>query len=371
MGITGVDARELRQLGVATRAVRRVRAGRRPEHREDVRVIKWLTGGGCKCGQRRGERITLRGWHFAQDSFDCATAVLGHLVHQSPGPPVPHRRDHTRVDQVRNGNRWRVVALDPGCGGVAAERLSDSARVTFDNNYVKSHITLGYAATVHSAQGVTTDSCYAILGEGASRAMLYVAMTRGRHNNEAFLYQRFTNEADHEHSKPLSSDGVHIARRGNKYSAAHHFRMILAKDDRPRTMHAEAERTKRHLLPEISLRSASAPRRAPSRSPSSLDGGPPGRGAVACHARTAGRNGSSSGREHSSRCLRTGDVNCRLFHCTHYTGLEEVCSNFQRIHRRLEIIEQLSAIERAAQLADRDVIAPDDQNVGRARTASR
>ena len=104
---------------------------------------------------------------------------------------------------------------------------------------------------MHSAQGVTADSCYAILGEGASRAMLYVAMTRGRHNNEAFLYQRFTNEADHEHSKPLSSDGIHIARRGNKYSAAHHFRMILANDDRPRTMHAEAERTERHLLPEM------------------------------------------------------------------------------------------------------------------------
>jgi hypothetical protein len=56
---------------------------------------------------------------------------------------------------------------------------------------------------------------------------------------------------------------------------------------------------------------------------------------------------------------------------THYTsGLEEVCSNFQRIHRRFEIIEQLSAIERAAQLVDPDAIAPDDQNVGRARTAS-
>ena len=56
---------------------------------------------------------------------------------------------------------------------------------------------------MHSAQGVTADSCYAILGEGASRAMLYVAMTRGRHNNEAFLYQRFTNEADHEHARPI------------------------------------------------------------------------------------------------------------------------------------------------------------------------
>jgi hypothetical protein len=98
---------------------------------------------------------------------------------------------------------------------------------------------------------VTADSCYAILGEGASRPMLYVAMTRGRHSNEAFLYQRFANEADHDHTWPSPADGIHVARRGNKYSAAHHFRMILANDDRPRTMHAEAERTRCHLLLDV------------------------------------------------------------------------------------------------------------------------
>ena len=127
--------------------------------------------------------------------------------------PGPAKQYGDRVDQVRNGNRWRIMALDPDTNRIAAERVSDNARVVFDNDYVKSHVTLGYAVTVHSAQGVTADSCYAILGEGASRAMLYVAMTRGRRNNEAFLYQRFTNESDHEHSKPLSGDGAHIAAR--------------------------------------------------------------------------------------------------------------------------------------------------------------
>ena len=37
----------------------------------------------------------------------------------------------------------------------------------FEAEYLKRHLTLGYAATVHSAQGVTADSCcYAILSEG-------------------------------------------------------------------------------------------------------------------------------------------------------------------------------------------------------------
>ena len=235
---------------------------------------------------------------------------------------VDHRRasrrrtpSHDRVDQVRNGNRWRVAAVDPDTNRVAAERLTDKARVVFDGDYLQEHITLGYAATVHSAQGVTADSCYAILGEGASRAMLYVAMTRGRHNNEAFLYQRFTNEADHEHAKPLSGDGDPPTAPRQQILG----RAPLPDDPgqrRPAPHHARRSRTHRAALASRSgRRSASTPRRAPPRPPSGLDGGPPGRGAVACHARTVGRNGSRSGREHSSRCPRTGDVNRRLFDC--------------------------------------------------------
>jgi hypothetical protein len=163
----------------------------------------------------------------------------------------PGSADSARADQVRNGNRWRVAALDVETNRIAAERLSDGARVVFHGDYLQEHVTLGYATTVHSAQGVTADSCYAILGEGASRAMAYVAMTRGRHNNEAFLYQRLSNEADHEHSRIAHGEAIHSVRHGNKYSAAQHFRTILANDDRPRTVHVEAERATRHLLPDL------------------------------------------------------------------------------------------------------------------------
>jgi ATP-dependent exoDNAse (exonuclease V) alpha subunit len=164
--------------------------------------------------------------------------------------PGPQHADG-RADQVRNGNRWRVAALDSDTNRLAAERLTDNARAVFEADYLTEHITLGYAATVHSAQGVTADSSYAILGEGASRAMAYVAITRGRHNNEAFLYQKFSQEADHEHAKPVAAPAIHRLRRGNKHSAAYYFRQILGNDERPRTMHAEAERTDPTLLPEV------------------------------------------------------------------------------------------------------------------------
>ena len=43
---------------------------------------------------------------------------------------------------------------------------------------------------MHTAQGVTADTTYAVLGENTSRAMLYVATTRGRDSNSAYLCER-------------------------------------------------------------------------------------------------------------------------------------------------------------------------------------
>jgi conjugative relaxase-like TrwC/TraI family protein len=171
--------------------------------------------------------------------------------------PGPQHANGDRIDQVRNGNRWRVTGVDTARGRIAAERLSDRARAVFEHEYASQYVTLGYAVTVHSAQGITVGNtntagvCCAILSEHATRAMAYVAMTRGKDENHAFIYQPITGEADHEHASPVAGLKIHRLRRGNKHAAAHYFRMILANDDRPRTMHAEAERTPGHLLPQV------------------------------------------------------------------------------------------------------------------------
>ncbi len=165
--------------------------------------------------------------------------------------PSPGHQRGEHLSQVRNGNRWRVAGLDAATGRIAAERLTDKARAVFDNDYVRHHITLGYAATVHSAQGVTADTTHAVISESASRAVAYVAMSRGREHNHVYIYTRQAGEADHEHRHLLDDGEVHQMRRGNKYTAAHHFRMILANDERPRTLHAHAERTPHHQLPPV------------------------------------------------------------------------------------------------------------------------
>jgi len=81
--------------------------------------------------------------------------------------PGPNNHTAQSLDQVRNGNRWRVAGIDTATNRLAAERLSDGARTIFDGDYLTEHITLGYATTVHAAQGVTTDTCHALLSEGA------------------------------------------------------------------------------------------------------------------------------------------------------------------------------------------------------------
>jgi len=170
-------------------------------------------------------------------------------------PGTHHRRRTEQVDQVRNGNRWRVLGIDAERGRLAAERLTDSARVIFEGDYLREHIALGYASTVHSAQGMTIGTatqpgeCWTILSERANRAMAYVGMTRGRDENHLAIYPACTNEA-HQHHHGVDAS-IHNLNHGTKQAAAHYFRLILANDDRALTMHNVAGRTHREFLPTV------------------------------------------------------------------------------------------------------------------------
>jgi hypothetical protein len=81
--------------------------------------------------------------------------------------------------------------------------------------------------------------------------MAYVGMSRGRDTNQAYIYSQASGEAEHEHTHPLTSDEVHQLRRGTKCSAAHYLRAIAANDQRPHTMHIQAQRTDREQLRDI------------------------------------------------------------------------------------------------------------------------
>jgi hypothetical protein len=53
--------------------------------------------------------------------------------------------------------------------------------------YVRDHVELGYASTIHRAQGITVAHSHVIATPGLTREALYVAMTRGTSSNHAYL----------------------------------------------------------------------------------------------------------------------------------------------------------------------------------------
>lgn len=178
--------------------------------------------------------------------------AVGDLITSRRNDPTIPVLDATRsqpaADPVRNGSRWRVYAIDPDHSRIAARRLDDGARAAFPGDYLSEHITYGYAVTVHSAQGVTADTTHAVLGENTIRALLYVAMTRGRDTNTVYLCQRMAGEGDHQHRE---NTDIQVALRGSSRDAAHQMRNIIASDDkRVRTAHDATASTFREQLPE-------------------------------------------------------------------------------------------------------------------------
>lgn len=174
-----------------------------------------------------------------------------------PTLTVYHPKDRTQKlleAPVRNGQRWRVVKVDDTLEHprIAARRLSDGAWAVFGGEYLHEQVQLGHAVTVHAAQGVTADTTHTVLADTASRNLAYVALTRGRESNHAYLYHRDTAEADHAHSHDLSgAEGVHLARRGTPAEAARALRQVIGRDEPARTAHQIAADTPAQFLPEL------------------------------------------------------------------------------------------------------------------------
>ena len=82
---------------------------------------------------------------------------------------------------------------------------------------MREHITHGYAVTVHTAQGVTADTSHVVLGKNTTRAALYVAMTRGREANNAYLYERPTEASEYSDA---GADRPHVRCRGSSRASS-------------------------------------------------------------------------------------------------------------------------------------------------------
>lgn len=107
---------------------------------------------------------------------------------------------------VRNGDLWHVDAVHPDGSMVVHRRVGRRrSRAALPAAYVAEHVDLGYAITAHRAQGLTVDTAHVIVTPKTAREHLYVAMTRGRESNTAYVA---LDQPDETHASPLEGDDV-------------------------------------------------------------------------------------------------------------------------------------------------------------------
>jgi len=98
----------------------------------------------------------------------------------------PVNRETYRVLDTRDDGGLVVApVLGRGVGG---EQHGEA--MTLPGDYVATHLALGYASTVHAAEGLTVDTTHSVVTNTTGPEALYVGMSRGRHTNTAHVVTR-------------------------------------------------------------------------------------------------------------------------------------------------------------------------------------
>jgi conjugative relaxase-like TrwC/TraI family protein len=104
------------------------------------------------------------------------------------GDVVASRRNDRRLltnvgEPVRNRELWTVTGAQPD-GSLTVTHNDGHGHVTLPVDYVREHVRLGYAATEHGYQSDTVTAGHSLTGDATTRRGLYVAVTRGRDDNQ-------------------------------------------------------------------------------------------------------------------------------------------------------------------------------------------
>lgn len=130
------------------------------------------------------------------------------------------RRLRTGRSWVRNGDRWTVIDAHTD-GSLALQRAGAKrgATVIVPAAYAAEHVELGYAVTSYRAQGITTDTAHVLVDSAMTRENLYVAMTRGRDANTAYVA---VDQPDAGHDVPHPGDNQAATGRSVLYGVLQH-----------------------------------------------------------------------------------------------------------------------------------------------------
>jgi conjugative relaxase-like TrwC/TraI family protein len=140
------------------------------------------------------------------------------------GDLVITRRNDLRLRSgaswVRNGDRWIVTKLrEDGSITIRPTSRRFGGSIVLPAAYVAEHLDLGYAVTAHMAQGVTTDTSHVVVTSTTTRENLYVAMTRGREENHAYVA---IDRPDDDHSQAHPGDNPDATARSVLFGVLQH-----------------------------------------------------------------------------------------------------------------------------------------------------
>ncbi len=167
----------------------------------------------------------------------------------SDGDVVITRRNNRRLTTsatawVRNGDRWHITQIHPD-GSLDVQNLKTHAQITLPADYVTTSVELGYATTIHAAQGVTADTCHGLLTGAESRQVAYTMLSRGRVANHAWIQ---VSDVDH-HSAPTAQPLL------QPFTATQLLEQVIAQDEAPvsvTSMWIQADDPVRLLGPAVS-----------------------------------------------------------------------------------------------------------------------
>ena len=145
-------------------------------------------------------------------------------THAAVGDTVITRHNDRRLRAgrgwVRNGDRWTVSEVrDDGSLTLRRAGRNWGASVVFPADYAAEHLDLGYAVTSYRAQGITVDTSHVLVDASMTRENLYVALTRGRETNLAYVT---VDKPDDSHDGPHPGDNTEATARSVLFGVLAH-----------------------------------------------------------------------------------------------------------------------------------------------------
>jgi conjugative relaxase-like TrwC/TraI family protein len=89
-------------------------------------------------------------------------------------------------DIVKNGDLWTVEKTHRD-GTLSVIHQGTGGKITLPKEYVINAVELGYASTIHRAQGMTADTAHVLADSSTTRELAYVGLTRGKMENRLYV----------------------------------------------------------------------------------------------------------------------------------------------------------------------------------------